>query len=486
MVLLESNIQTTYFWDYSIWDAVIQLSIIFVSILISNIIRRKLKFIRNSLIPASVIGGVIIFILKFIPQFQNLINSQFMEAITFHCLGLGFISVALKSGNKNKDKNKAVVIDSSMVVINNYLVQALVGLACTVLIYLFISDRVFYAAGLLLPMGFGQGTGQALNFGNIFEGMGFEGGAAFGLSIAAIGFLVACIVGVIFMNILKKKGKLKLQMQRKEINSSLDTSNIYKEDEAPLNESVDKITIQLAIIFGVYLITFLFIYGCSYLSERYLGNFGVNTLKPLFWGFNFLFGTLFAIITKKIISKTKKAKIMTHSHVNDYFMNRLSGLFFDVMIVSGIAAINWQDLKGLLWPLLLVCALGSVATFFYTLWICKKVYPDYPYEAFFSMFGMLTGTASTGIVLLREIDPNFETPASDNLVLQQVPAIAFGAPVLLSMTFAAQKITNTYIIIGVFSLLFIVYNIILLRRFIFKRKAKVEEPKEVDSASTKQ
>ncbi|MBO5711792.1 MAG: hypothetical protein J6R47_03040, partial [Acholeplasmatales bacterium] len=191
MILLESSIPTMNFWDYEIWSAVIQLAIIFVSIVLSNILRRKIKFIRNSLIPASVIGGVLIFALKFIPQFQNLIDSTFMEAITFHCLGLGFIAVTLKSSSKSKDSNKAVVVDSAMVVINNYLVQAIVGIVCTVLLYLFVSDKVFYAAGLLLPMGFGQGTGQALNFGNIFEGMGFEGGAAFGLSIAAFGFLVA-------------------------------------------------------------------------------------------------------------------------------------------------------------------------------------------------------------------------------------------------------------------------------------------------------
>ena len=88
------------------------------------------------------------------------------------------------------------------------------------------------------------------------------------------------------------------------------------------------------------------------------------------------------------------------------------------------------------------------------------------------MFGMLTGTASTGMILLREIDPNYETPAADNLVLQQLPAIAFGAPLLLLMTFAGQNVTNTLIALAIFTLMFIVYNIILLRKLIFKKKNK--------------
>lgn len=163
---------------------------------------------------------------------------------------------------------------------------------------------------------------------------------------------------------------------------------------------------------------------------------------------------------------------MTHQHINNYMMNRLSGLFFDVMIVSGIAAIDWQNLTGLLIPLILVCAFGAIGTFFYIKCVCKKIYPNYEYEAFFSIFGMLTGTASTGMILLREIDPNFETPASQNLVLQQLPAIIFGAPLLLMVGFAGQNLTNTLIVFGVIIVMLIVYNIILLRKYIFIKKNK--------------
>ena len=31
-----------------------------------------------------------------------------------------------------------------------------------------VMKELFYASGLLLPMGYGQGTGQALNIGNVF------------------------------------------------------------------------------------------------------------------------------------------------------------------------------------------------------------------------------------------------------------------------------------------------------------------------------
>ena len=452
----------------NVWYALVQVGIIFAAVLLGNVIRYKVRIIRNTLLPTSVLAGIIIFALKFIPAVDNFINSQAMEVLTYHCLGLGFIALALKTNPKPKNSQKYIVMDTGITTVNTYLIQAIVGMGLTLIMSVTIFKDLFHAAGLLLPMGYGQGTGQALNIGSVFEQFGFSDGRAFGLAIAAIGFLVACIVGVIYMNILKKRGKLTVQ-QARIADNKLDT-NIYASDEAPLSESVDKLTIQVAFVIGIYILVYLVIWALSTLSVNYLGNFGKNTIKPLLWGFNFLFGTLFAILIKKIVSMLQKCKVMNLTYINSYMMNRLSGLFFDVMIVAGIAAIDWQELKGFLWPLLIVCTLGAIVTFLYLKLVCKKIYPDYEYEAFFAMFGMLTGTASTGMILLREIDPNYETPAADNLVLQGFPALIFGAPIFLLVSFSAESFTNALITMGIVTALFIIYNCITLRKFIFKRK----------------
>jgi len=46
------------------------------------------------------------------------------------------------------------------------------------------------------------------------------------------------------------------------------------------------------------------------------------------------------------------------------------------------------------------------------------------------MFGMLTGTASTGIALLRGIDPDLETDVAKNLVLGSAVAAPLGFPLM--------------------------------------------------------
>ena len=459
---------------FSVWESLIQVAILLVAVIFATLLRRKVKFIKNSLLPSSVIAGIIIFILKFIPTVSEFINSSFMEIITYHCLGLGFIALSLKSKEKGQEQKKSMIImDTGITTVNTYLIQAIIGLGLSLVLSITLFEDLFYSAGLLLPMGFGQGTGQALNIGTVFENFGFENGRGFGLAIAAIGFLVACLCGVIYLNYLKRKGRLTVQEERI-ANNKLD-NDIYDENEAPLNESVDKLTVQVGVILLVYIIVYLVILGTSTLAVIYFGNFGKNTIKPLLWGFNFLFGSVFGMLIRKIFNSCYKRDYMKHKWLNNYYLNRLSGFFFDIMIVAGIAAIDWQNLQGTFIPLVIICAVGTFGTFAYLKFICKKLYPDYEYEAFFSMFGMLTGTASTGMILLREIDPNFETPAANNLVLQQVPAIAFGAPLLLLMSFAAENITNSLIVFGIVIGMFVVYNIILLRKFIFKKKNRKKE-----------
>ena len=127
------------------------------------------------------------------------------------------------------------------------------------------------------------------------------------------------------------------------------------------------------------------------------------------------------------------------------------------------------------WILLVTALIFGIVTFIYLKHMCKKLYPDYENEGFFSMYGMLTGTASTGVILLRELDKDFTSPACDNLVYQQLPAIVFGFPLMLLAKLAPSEPLLTFIILIGF---FFVMNIILFRSFIFKkRKKKVLLPK---------
>ena len=198
----------------------------------------------------------------------------------------------------------------------------------------------------------------------------------------------------------------------------------------------------------------------------------MNTVKPLLWGFNFLVGTGFAILLKTAMGHFKKTGLMQRDYINNFMLNRISGLMFDIMVAASIAAIDLSAFahKEFCLPLLLICVAGALITYAYNFWICRKLFPGYADEAFLSLYGQLTGTASTGIILLREIDPMFNTPASHNLIYQNLWAILLGAPMLLLMGFVARSMTWTWIVLGILVLLLGFILVLQFRSSIFKKK----------------
>ena len=458
----------TSFANPSAWAWLIQFFIIIVALLVANLVRCNVPLFKRSLLPSALLAGLIILCLKPLGFFADLVDKQSMEIITYHTLGLGFVAMALKNKKIKSATSTLKVVETGAVTASTYILQGLVGLLITVPLFLWWKGAdFFYAAGLLLPMGYGQGPGQALNFGVTFaswaEGQGLVfHGSDFGLSIAAMGFIVGSIVGVVYMNILRRRGKLKIR--DKSVSEHYTLADYESEGEIPHSESIDKLTVQFSLVLLVYSLVFLLMYGIQQLD---LGNFGVKTLKPLVWGFDFLWGTLIGVLVRWIIGRLRKSNLMQREYINNHYLDRIAGLCFDFMIVAGTAAIDFNNLRGLWIPLILVCAVGALVTFFYVLRCCRKLYPDYEYEGFFSMFGMLTGTASNGMILLREIDPRFETPAANNLVLQTIPALAFGFPVLLLMGFAPQSLGNTLITMGI-----MVVALLLFGLFIFRKTKK--------------
>ena len=469
---MEETLQTaTSFATPETWNWLVQFFIIALALILANMMRNKIKLLSRSLIPAALIGGVLILIFKIFPECSHLINKTAMEVITYHALGLGFVALALKNNKIESRSSTMKVIETGAVTASTYVVQGICGLIITIPLFIWWNhDNFFYTAGLLLPMGYGQGPGQALNFGNMFSTWATQGGihfpgVDFGLSIAAIGFLVGSVIGVIYMNVLRKRGMLK--NKKADYKEAYTLQDYESENEIPNTESIDKLSVQVCLVLLVYFLVFLLMYG---IESANLGDFGTKTIKPMVWGFNFLWGTLFGVLVKNIINGSRKAKLIQREYINNYLLNRISGLCFDVMIVAGTAAISFENLRSMWLPLVLVCAIGAIVTFRFVLRCCKHLYPGYEYEGFFSMFGMLTGTASNGMILLREVDPKFETPAANNLVLQTLPAIVFGFPILLLLGFAPQSMKNTYITLGLLIVIFAAFYLFIFRKKIFKSK----------------
>ena len=457
------------FWDAEVWGWILLLGVLLGSLLVGNVLKKAIPYLQQSLIPTSVLGGAILLIVAAIYKavtgdvmFDTAAfggnGTANLEVITYHALALGFIASSFKTtGGKLTKQRSSEILNTGVTTVATYLLQAIIGFGITIVAALFISG-FFPAAGVLLPFGYGQGTGQALNYGNIYETeFGFAGGRTFGLTIAALGFLSAAIGGVLHLQYMKKSGKL---VKSKRRDGSTHTDRVESYFEIPMQESMDKMTVQIALILVAYVLAYLLMLG--------LGNL-LPGMRSVIYGFNFLLGVLTATLLKITMNFLRRKHIIRKKYTNNFLMTRTSNFFFDLMVVAGVAAIRLDQLESYWGIILILGVVGLVITYIYNRIVAKTLFPDYAEEQFLTMYGMLTGTASTGVILLREVDGDFKTPASDNMVYQNFPAIVLGFPIMFLATLAPVKPILTMIVLVAY---FIALNVFLFRSRIFKKRKK--------------
>jgi glutamate:Na+ symporter, ESS family len=452
----------------ALWNIIVQSGIICSVLLAANILRRKIPGVKKSLLPTAVIAGFILLIVrtaKIIP-----VDAAFLDKLTYHGIAIGFIALSLRVSGKESGRfnDNFTALKSGAVIVSTYLVQGLCGLSISlVLAYTFI-PTFFKASGILLPMGYGQGPGQANNIGATYEALGFTGGRSYALAIAACGFLVACVAGVIYLNILQRQKKI-MRKESSSVSGSVTIDLFQSRNELPVSESVDRFSLQIALVLIVYMITYFAMYGSTSAITKWLPSVQ-NLLNPLIWGFNFMIAVGISLAVKSAFHYLQRHNMMNHQYQNDYLLSRISGFAFDIMIIAGIASIDIRDIQGLWIPFLLTSTAGGIATFSYLRWICGKIYKGYETEEFFGMFGMLTGTIGSGILLVREIDPAFETPAANSLVSGSGTAVFMGVPVLFLIGIAPQSDTAVWL---VFFLVIAYLALLLLFMLKLNRKRKM-------------
>ena len=444
-------------WDFSlanygsVWAIIVQILLLLGFLVLGNLLRRSIPFLRKSFIPSALIGGVLLALLGLFIKWVSpndflLIDKQIMKVITYHALAIGFIATTLKVANKDKKKGLGVLsIQNGLLTGATYMLQAVFGIL-TVLIFYWIGTQVFHASGIILPLAFGQGPGNAMTWDINF---GIANGS-FGLALASIGFIVASVIGVIYLNIYRRKGEI----IRGEGFNERRVEEFVEDHEIEDSDSIDKMSVQV----GIVAISYAFAFGimCA------LHATGVKMIRDIAWGFNFIFGVITATLIRAFLVFLNKKKIIKHKYINNYQMDRISGLAFDLMIIAGVAAIEINEIKNYIWILIALTIVGTIVTFFYVRFITKHCFTGLHHHMFLVNFGTLTGTASNGMILLREVDSSFETQSSNIFIVSQFPAMIAVAPLLLLTSFAGKSPTNTYIALGIFFALAIIYTTIIL------------------------
>ena len=437
--------------DYypSVWAFMVQILLLLGFLVLGNMLRRSIPFLRKSFIPSALIGGVLLalvglFIRWVSPSDYELIDKDIMKIVTYHALAIGFIATTLKVTSKEKKSGiGSLSIQNGLITGTTYMLQAVFGII-TVFIFVWLGAKISDKSGIILPLAFGQGPGNAMTWDMNF---GIAKGS-FGLALASIGFIVASVVGVIYLNIYKRRGEI----VRNENLASRRVEEFVEEHEIEDSDSVDKMSIQIGIVAICYAITFGIMCALSF----------TKFTKGIAWGFNFIFGVIAATLVKAILGLLFKKKVIKHKYINNYQMDRISGFAFDLMIIAGVAAIDINHIKDYIWVLIALTVVGTIVTFFFVKYMTKHCFKGLEHEMFLVNFGTLTGTASNGMILLREVDSSFQTRASDIFVISQFPAMVAVAPILLLLDAVNKGSLHPLVVMGIFAGLAVIYVTIIL------------------------
>ena len=399
------------------WGIIIYFILIGVLLFVGKLLKKYVPFLNRIVLPTALLGGILGLLLSsvFIPG-SYVIDVEVMTAIVYHALAIGFISLSLK---RTKTDNKKKVWSTGMVITSTYALQGFIGI---LMVLLFYSDK-FVGAGMLLPLGFGQGPGLATSLGRMWSDMLNGYGVALGASYAFLGFVFGGTIGVLAINVLaRRKG---IEKTKRYWDDSIQKTNIEIDTVKEISV-LDGLTVQVVVIMLIYGLVWLTLFLLEGVLLN-LGNIG-QTIFNLMSGFNFILGIAYALIYKQIVKKIENKGKNLNFMTNDYILSNISSLSFNFMITGAVLTITIDFLTEFGWLLILISAIGGFATLFYVRFLTQKVYTEFKDEYFVGLFGMLTGVASTGIALLKGLDRNLESPVAEEMVLGSGTAITMALP----------------------------------------------------------
>ena len=388
-------------------------------------------------------------------------NVNVIESIVYHALAIGFLALALK---RSEQKEKGKYWSTGMLITSTYALQAVIGI---LLVFLFFSDQ-FIGSGMLVALGFGQGPGLAMSIGSGWNQFLNGFGTTLGASYAFLGFVFGGTVGVVIINIFSRR---KGFVNSKQYDESPSQANVTIDTVREIS-LLDGLTQQFVVIGVIYGLVYLTLFGLNILLAS-IGGAGAM-IFGLLRGFNFIIAILYGLLYKSVLNRLEAKGKNIRFLTNNYVLSNIASFAFNIMITGSVLAITLAFLSTYGVQLIITSILAGTATFFYLRFMTKRIYKDFQDEFSIGLFGMLTGVASTGLALLKGLDPELKTPVAEEMVVGSGTAILIALPLFVllfipSFTYGTENET-LFNFITFFGIL--LYVIIFASILIFKTRKK--------------
>jgi glutamate:Na+ symporter, ESS family len=403
-------------------------------ILLGRLIREKLQILRSLYIPSSIIAGIIALLLgksalgaivqninPESPFTQGIFSANIQTVwsqspgifinIVFATLFLGEYLPSLRDFWRKAAPQVAL---GQTIAWGQYVVGIL--LTVTVLTPVFNLPAI---AACLIEVAFEGGHGTSAGMAGTFTELGFEAGGDLSLALATIGLVSGVVVGTILINWGHRTGRIQIT-QEVTVNSETAETEIPEEEPsvtiARENLVRDLLIDPLSLNFGfvglAIAIGWLILETLKWIEAITWGRTGVLLISyvPLF-----PMTLIGGMIVQYILMRTRRTYLISRP-----LMQHIGGLALDITIITALASISLAVLGDNLIPFLLLAIVGITWNVCAFMFLGPHLLPVYWFERGLGDMGQSMGVTSTGILLLRMVDPDNKSGAFESFAYKQL------------------------------------------------------------------
>jgi ESS family glutamate:Na+ symporter len=273
-------------------------------------------------------------------------------------------------------------------------------------------------AGALIEITFEGGHGTAAGMAQTFVDLGFPEGADLALGLATVGLLSGIIAGISLINWGRKKGHVQVNIQE-EINDNIDfLSNNEHPDirraRAVLMRDllIDPLTLNLGFVGLAIIIGWLILQSLIFIESITWGQAGVKimTFVPLF-----PIALIGGIIVQLIMKRLGLSLLIVRP-----LIERIGGVALDITIVTALATISLAAIGANLGAFVILSIAGIVWNIWTFLFLGPRLLPSYWFERGVGDMGQSMGVTSTGILLIKMVDPENRSGAFESFAYKQL------------------------------------------------------------------
>ncbi|WP_414563946.1 MULTISPECIES: sodium/glutamate symporter [unclassified Anabaena] len=403
-------------------------------ILVGRLIRQRLWALRSLYIPSSIVAGILALLLgksalgavvQAVNPDSPLVAGIFsanVQAVWSQSPGI-FINIVFATlflgqyvpGLQEFWRKAAPQVALGQAIAWGQYVVGLL-LAITVLTPIFGLPPI---VGCLIEVAFEGGHGTSAGMAKTFTDLGFPAGADLSLALATVGLVSGVVAGTFLINWGRRTGQVQVS---REPMVYLENAENQIEDEHPSVTTarenlfrdllIDPLSLNfgfvgLAVAFG-----WLILEALRWLESVTWGQTGLLLMPyvPLF-----PIALIGGIIVQYILVRTRRTYLISR-----VLMERIGGLALDITIVTALASISLSVLGDNLAPFIILSVAGIAWNICAFVFLGPRLLPFYWFERGIGDMGQSMGVTSTGLLLLRMVDPDNRSGAFESFAYKQL------------------------------------------------------------------